>query len=67
VHQEVNGWVFDPNNAAEISGLLEGCRDHMDSLRALGKASQFIVKQYGPRNAAEAVLRACHIALSRRI
>jgi glycosyltransferase involved in cell wall biosynthesis len=66
VQQDVNGWIFDPNNAVEISGLLKTCRDHMENLPMMGKASQSIVKQYSPKNAAEAVLKACHIAINHR-
>ena len=61
-----NGWVFDPNDSEELAGLLRQARDREGHLPAMGRMSSAIVCDYTPQCAAEAVLRACQIALSRR-
>lgn len=66
VHQGVNGWVFDPDNSSELAELLKNCRDHIDRLPTMGKASQAIVENFSPKHAAEAIYKACLIAVNRK-
>jgi len=63
VHQEVNGWVFDPLNPEEIAKSLEFCTNNQNRLPQMGKESQNIVQEYNPQHAAEAILKACQVAL----
>ena len=58
-----NGWVFDPNNADEIAGLLRQCADASSARREeMGRESRRIVADFTPARAAEAVLAACELA-----
>jgi len=65
VRDGVNGYVFDPYNAENLAMLLKKCSDDRGQLPAMGKASHEIVQDYTPQKAAEAILRACRIALER--
>ena len=63
VHQDGNGWVFDPADTAELAALLRRVRDSRDRLPAMGAQSRAIIQDYTPEHAARAVLKACQIAL----
>jgi len=60
-----NGVVFDPLDPQEIASTLRFFSDHQDTLKDMGKLSQDIVSEFTPRHAAQAVLKACEIALRR--
>jgi glycosyltransferase involved in cell wall biosynthesis len=65
VHDDVNGWVFDPNNATEIAGLMARCAAATPArLEQMGNESRRIIADFTPARAAEAVLAACELAES---
>jgi glycosyltransferase involved in cell wall biosynthesis len=66
VHQDVNGWIFDPFSPDEIAAKLKACTSYRDRLPQMGNASRKIVQEYSPHRAAEAILKACYIALDHR-
>lgn len=61
-----NGWVFDPLDPRDFAEKLTLCMDSKDRLRRLGKCSRQIAESFTPDNAAESILAACEIAVSRR-
>jgi glycosyltransferase involved in cell wall biosynthesis len=63
VHQDVNGWVFDPFNPEEMVKFLKIANDSRGRLPQMGEESRKIVQEYSPQHAAEAILRACEVAL----
>ena len=66
VHEEKNGWGFDPLNAEDtFRVLLEAANAH-GKLSKMGKVSQEIVAQHSPQAAAQAIYSACEIALEHR-
>ena len=65
VHDGVNGYVFDPYDSDNLAMLLKKCSDHREQLPVMGKSSHEIVQNYTPQKAAEAILRACQVALGR--
>lgn len=60
-----NGVIFDPFEPEDVSNSLKFFSDHRDDLEDMGKVSQRIVAEFSPRHAAQAVLKACEIALRR--
>ncbi len=61
-----NGWVFDPLNLQDTVECLQACLTTREKLRQMGKESCRIVSDHTAKQAAEAVLRACGIALDRQ-
>jgi len=66
VHERVNGWVFDPLDPVSGVNALLAASEAGNRLREMGQASKRIVADYTPRRAAEAVFRACEIAVNHR-
>lgn len=66
VHDNVNGFVFDPFDSACLARHLAFFARHPDRIRPMGEASRRIVADFSPRSAAESFLRACRLASSRR-
>ncbi len=66
VHQGRNGWVFDPLDPEDLAGCLSKCIDAGDALRQMGAESEAIVADFTPLHAAEALYRACEMAMARR-
>jgi glycosyltransferase involved in cell wall biosynthesis len=62
-----NGVVFDPCKPEDVVNTLKFFTDRQGVLASMGKLSQSIVKQFTPQRAAEAVLKACELALSSTI
>lgn len=60
-----NGWVFDPLSAEDTCDCLRRCFSARERLPEMGRQSEKIVGHHTPKEAAEAVLRACEIALVR--
>jgi glycosyltransferase involved in cell wall biosynthesis len=48
VHEDINGWVFDPEKPEELAGLFSKCQGHMDMLGEMGNRSAEIVRKYTP-------------------
>ena len=63
VHDDVNGYVFDPYDANGLAMLLKKCTDNRAQLPMMGSASFEIVQNYTPKKAAESILKSCQIAL----
>jgi len=57
----INGWVFDPLDAASFEKSLEACWKERSNFDAMGEKSIDIVKDYSPRHAGSAVLQACGV------
>ena len=66
VREGENGWVFDPLNTEDAAAKLACLVDNEQSLASMGEASRAIVSDHTPQQAAEAIYRACQIALDRR-
>ena len=66
VHERVNGWVFDPLDPVSGVNALLAASEAGNRLREMGQASKRIVADYTPRRAAEAVYKACEIAVNHR-
>jgi len=64
VHTHRNGWTFNPAAPTELASLFNRCADHPELLPEMGQASKRIAANFTPQNAAQAVLRACQIALN---
>ena len=63
VREGENGWLFDPLDPNSTARALLAASIARRELEAMGLASRRIVADYTPRRAAEAILRACEIAL----
>ncbi len=63
VHDDVNGWVFDPLDLKDIVRCLDKCISHKTNLKKMGPESIKIVAGHTPLHAAKAILRACEIAI----
>jgi len=61
-----NGWVFDPLNRDDVHRVLKLSVEHRDRLRQMGGRSKEIVSRHSPCTAAESIVRACEIAMTRR-
>ena len=64
VHPDRNGWVFDPKDTEQFASLLQVVHRDRERLPQMGEASRAIVQDFGPAQAAKAVLTACRIAAS---
>ena len=65
VHTGGNGWVFDPLDSSDVFRALERCLAHAPVLPRMGRNSQVVIGDHTPQKAAEAILRACTVALNR--
>jgi len=61
-----NGWVFDPLDVNDTSRCLSQCFSKCRELPEMGRRSSEIIDNYRPLQAAEAILRACDIAVRHR-
>jgi glycosyltransferase involved in cell wall biosynthesis len=61
-----NGWVFDPLDEQDTFAALKRCVENRDRLAAMGARSREIVADHTPAHAAEAILRACELAIAHR-
>lgn len=66
VHNDVNGWTFDPLDREDTVRALSACLDNRLRLPAMGEESRRIVGGHTPAVAAQAILDACHLALAHR-
>lgn len=66
VHDEINGWVFDPLKPDDILRVLKSCIEHREELKSMGEKSRQIVSYFSPENAAKSIFKACQIALARK-
>lgn len=65
VEDDVNGFLFDPNNVEEMAqAMLKLSRMDVQSRRRMGAHSQRIVADWSPRNFGEQLLRAAKLAMS---
>lgn len=60
-----NGWTFDPLNTDQTQSVLMDVFASRDRLEAMGHASERTVADYTPLTAADAVIQACDVAISR--
>ena len=65
VHDEINGWVFDPLKPDDIFRVLNLCMEHKKQLKSMGEKSRQIVARFSPETAAKSILEACNIALKK--
>ena len=63
VREGENGWLFDPRDPDSTARALLAASDARGQLIAMGLASRLIVGDYTPCRAAEAILKACEIAI----
>ncbi|MDM7987660.1 MAG: glycosyltransferase family 4 protein [Smithella sp.] len=66
VHEEKNGWVFDPLNIEDTVRVLRAAIKNKSKLSEMGQYSKEIVEQHTPRAAAQVILSACKTALNRK-
>jgi glycosyltransferase involved in cell wall biosynthesis len=66
VEPDGNGWVFDPLDEQGTFEALRRCIANRDRLPAMGARSREIVAGHTPAHAAEAILKACRIAVENR-
>lgn len=66
VKEGVNGWVFDPLSEQSLSQALRNCLENRERLSAMGQQSKAIVAGHTPTHAAEAIFKACHLAIAPR-
>jgi len=66
VHEDVNGWVFDPTDKAGFAHALTRCINAADRYPGMGKKSKCLVQNYSPRRAAESILQASQMAIEHR-
>lgn len=59
-----NGWVFDPRDPDDTVACLHKCVAAGEKLVEMGRESDRIIANYTAKQAAEAVLQACALALS---
>ena len=64
VHENINGFTFDPRNAEDVANKLEFFLDHPEILKPMGEASKQIVQQFSPQNTAKAIYQTCLFALN---
>jgi len=60
-----NGWVFDPLDPRDIQRVLQRALESRANLPAMGDRSRQIVRDYSPDHAADALFKACEIAVQR--
>ena len=60
-----NGWTFDPRSAESVTQALQNISAGKNDLMLLGKRSHEIVQDFTPAKAAEAIFRACQMAVER--
>ncbi len=66
VHEGVNGWRYDPLDAASAVDALHRIAVDRRRLAEMGRASVELVARHTPAHAARAIIDACRIALQRR-
>jgi len=65
VHQDINGWVFDPLDPRDILKCIQACiTTRICELRRMGDRSKIIIEEHTPNKAAEAAFLACRYAIS---
>jgi len=64
IKTDENGVVFDPHKPQEVVNALKFFSDQQGALKCMGKCSQDIAREFSPRRAALAILKACELALS---
>jgi glycosyltransferase involved in cell wall biosynthesis len=62
VHDNVNGWVFDPLDPEDTFRVLDACLSNRGELKRMGEASRGIVASHTPARAATTILDAVRIA-----
>lgn len=62
VHGE-NGYVFSPDDADELAGLMQKFLDHPETIPAMGKRSQQIMAQYTPQAAAACLAQVTELVM----
>ena len=67
VKQDINGWVFDPFDAPATAELFHTVCRGRERLAEMGGRSRQIVQDHTPQHAAQAVLRACELAVGRAL
>lgn len=58
-----NGWIFDPLDRSDLVKTLNKCLSAKDRLLEMGQRSRQIVSNHTAEHAAQAILRACEIAI----
>lgn len=66
VHENLNGWVFDPMDLQDTVQCLNKALANAERLKELGEASKRIVAGHTPLHAAQSIYQACEIAMQRR-
>ncbi|NBB81151.1 MAG: glycosyltransferase [Verrucomicrobia bacterium] len=61
-----NGWVFDPLDETDTFEALTRCVEYRDKLASMGARSREIVSEHTPQHAADAIFRACELAIAHR-
>lgn len=64
VQEGWNGWVFDPLDQLDTMQTLSRAVSHRSELTMMGAESLAIVSEHSPRQAAQAILSACELALN---
>jgi glycosyltransferase involved in cell wall biosynthesis len=62
-----NGWVFDPLDVPDTVNALQLCLNKHESLKSMGEASRHIVQNHTASQAADAIIKACSIAVESRL
>ncbi len=65
IHEGKNGWVFDPLDSKETINVLELLLKNKGQLEKMGNKSRELVSSHTPEAAAESIIEACRIAISR--
>jgi glycosyltransferase involved in cell wall biosynthesis len=61
-----NGFTFDPGDVEELAGLMQRVAAMSDERRrAMGRASERIIADWGPERFADGLMQAVQVALSR--
>jgi len=63
VHENINGKVFDPLDKDDTLSMLNYFSTNKDRLVEMGKESNEIEQKFTPKNAAQAIYKACEIAM----
>jgi len=66
VHEDRNGWVFDPLDPEDILKAISRAVEHKIALADMGRRSREIVSRFTPEHAARSMLDACTSALGRQ-
>ena len=66
VHPCENGWVFDPLDSDDTVDCLKECLLAKEKLPEMGKKSRQIVSKHTAKQAAQAILNACEIAMRQK-